>query len=99
MVIAICLNCLLAVFISWLAWGLWQWRCALAQVNRQWQIYEIEMSLAPKQASYDLARRRFQLVAARLRVGQWQQRSRQIQQILQLVQFLRTVVVLRNSRR
>ncbi len=99
MAIAICLNLLLAVLIIWLAYGLWQWRCGLARLNQQLQSHEIEMSLAPKQASYELTRRRFQLVAARLQLGQWQHRSRQVQQTLRLIQLLRTVVVLRNSRR
>ncbi len=78
------LNGLLAALVCRLALGLWQWRCAIARLTQTLQTHEIALNLAPKQAGYALAQRRMQIVETRLSLAMWQQRSRQIQQLLQL---------------
>lgn len=100
MVSVICLNCLLAVLVCWLAKVLWQWRCAIAQLTRQLQSYEPNASTTPQQVGYALMQRRAQIAEMRLGIAQgmvqWQQRSRQIKQAWQLIQILRTVLTYRN---
>lgn len=100
MVSVICLNCLLAVLVCWLAKVLWQWRCAITQLTRQLQSYEPNASTTPQQVGYALMQRRAQITEMRLGVAQgmaqWQQRSRQIRQTLQLIRILRTVLAYRN---
>lgn len=98
MVIAITLNCLLAVLVCWLTSRLWQWRCALTHVNQALQNHKTTLNLAPKQAGYAIALRRMQLIETRLSLAQWQQRSRQLQQTLQLIRGLQTIVLMRSRR-
>lgn len=95
--IAIALNCLLAALVCWLTLGLWRWRCAIARMNQALQSQEVALSIAPKQAGYELALKRMQIAETRLNLAQWQRRSRQIQKTLQLIRGLRTLMLMRSG--
>jgi hypothetical protein len=111
MVIVIGLNCLLAALMVWLARLVWRWRCALAQLQGQLQSQlqnplqdQLQNQgpktlLAPGQVGYALTRSRTQIAEMRLFVAQWQMRSRQAKQLLQLLQILRTVLFFRVRQR
>lgn len=92
MISVICLNCLLAVLVCWLARLLWRWRCAISRLTHQLQSYEPNASLMPRQTGYALTRRRSQVAELRLDMAlgmaQWQMRSRQISQLIQLMRVL-----------
>ncbi|MGB3300091.1 MAG: hypothetical protein WBA76_17650 [Phormidesmis sp.] len=91
----ICLNCLLAVLMCWLARALWRWRCAISRLTHQLQSYEPRASLMPRQTGYVLTRRRSQIAELRLGMAwgraQWQMRSHQAKQLFQLVQLVRAL--------
>lgn len=91
------LNCLIAFWVCQGAQRLWQWRCALAHLTDQLQNHEANAAIAPQQIGYKLTHQRMQIVQARLIFSQWQMRSRQIQQIFQLLQMLRTVLRYRSA--
>ncbi len=94
MLSVVCLNCLLAVLISWLAYRLWQWRCQLIQVTA-W----LNTRSAPQQMSYAIAFKRAQLAGTRLELARLQLRSKQIRQIAQFIKFLRLLLLYRATRR
>ncbi len=92
------LNCLLAALVCRLALGLWRWRGAIAQLTCELQSHELTMNLAPKQLGYALAQRRMQIVETRLSLAVWQQRSRQVQQLIKLIRGLQTLLLLRSGK-
>lgn len=97
--VVICLNCLIALCVFWLASGLWQWRCRLALWAQQLEQREGEFRLRSQQARYGLTYRRVQIAQTQLAVAtqlaRWQQRSRQIRAIQQLIRLFQLVSLLR----
>jgi len=92
MLAVISLNCLLAVLVSYMALGLWRWRCQLQQLTAQLH----SMTIAPKQVGYAITLKRVQLAEARLGLARLQQRSQQARQTLQLVKLLRLLLLYRS---
>ncbi|MEM6452492.1 MAG: hypothetical protein AAF703_19520 [Cyanobacteria bacterium P01_D01_bin.105] len=102
MLIAICLNSLIALFVIWLACGLWQWRCRLALLAQQLERSEGSLGLASQQVRYDLAHQRVQIVQTHLtwvrHLSMLQRRSRQLRQLRQLIRLLQLLMLSRNIR-
>ncbi|MFK8184819.1 MAG: hypothetical protein AB8B99_15720 [Phormidesmis sp.] len=102
MLIAICLNCLLALFVCWLALSLWRWRCHLSRLAQQLEGCEGDLKLLPQQARYGLTHRRVQIAQTQFRwvkfLALWQQRSRQLKQLRQLIRLLQLVLLSRRVR-
>ena len=98
MIAVVVFNGLLAVVVCLLALELWRWRCAIAKITRELQVHESALTLAPKQIGYALAQQRMQVVQTRLNLTVWQQRSRQLQQLLQLARGLRALLLVRSGK-
>ncbi len=89
------LNCLLAGAILALAYGLWGYKRQLQQLSDLLHEVAQKGELGPKRLGYALTLRRVQLAATRLEMARWQQRSRQVAQIVGLVRVVQTVLLYR----
>ena len=95
MLIAICLNCLLAAFVGWLTYRLWGCRSRLAHLNELMQSAELGRQWTPQRLSYRLTLSRAQIAETRLGVALWQRRSQQVRQVLQAVKYLQMLSLYR----
>ncbi|PZO57634.1 MAG: hypothetical protein DCF15_06725 [Phormidesmis priestleyi] len=97
MLIVVCINCLLAVGVIKLTYGLWQWRPQLVDLNHDLQQAQVNPGLLtdPRQVGYRLTASRAQILAARLGMARWQKLTRQIDQVLQLVGIVRSLLLYR----
>ncbi|MEO0769317.1 MAG: hypothetical protein AAFY72_07770 [Cyanobacteria bacterium J06649_4] len=93
--VAVALNCLLAVLVVALAYGLWRWRCQLVQLADWLEQVEPRVGLSPKQVGYGLALKRVEIAQTRLEVAKLQKRSHQIHQLVRLLRLLRTLMLYR----
>ncbi len=98
MIIVIGLNCLLAALVFGLTCLFWRWRCAVVMLNHQLQRHQPNTSQASGKMGYALIHNRTQIAQMRLTVAQWQMRSHQLKQTLQMLQILRTVLRYRTGR-
>ena len=99
MLIAICLNCLLAAFVGWLTYRLWGCRSRLARLNELMQSAKLGRRWTPQRLSYRLMLSRAQIAETRLDVALWQRRSQQIRQVLQAVKYLQMLSLYRTRLR
>jgi len=97
--IVVVLNCLLAGVILALAYGLWGYKRQLQRLSAQLYVMAQTGGLGSKQLGYALTLRRVQLAATRLEMARWQQRSRQVSQVVGLVRLVQTVLLYRARRR
>ncbi|NJM95983.1 MAG: hypothetical protein HC800_01090 [Phormidesmis sp. RL_2_1] len=95
MSIVIGINCLLTILILKMAHRLWHMRCRIAHLAARLQYLAQNAMLGPQQAGYVLAIKRAQIAETRLKFAQWQLRSRQIRQIIKMVELLRALVLYR----
>ena len=96
MLIVVCINCLLAVGVLGLTYGLWQWHHQLVELNQDLRQMQINPGLTdPRQVGYRLTASRAQILAARLSMARWQKLIHQIDQVLQLVGIVRSLLLYR----
>lgn len=102
LIFAVCLNGLITIFVLRLTLWLWRWRYRLQEVAQQLDHSERELAISSQAVRYSLAHRRVQVAQSRLSVlksfAVWEQRSKQIKQVRQLVRLLQLVLVVRNGR-
>lgn len=103
MIVALCLNAMIAAAICWLTYQLWRWRQCLISLNRSLEQASEQSSLAslcllPSTASYHLMLKRAQIANIRLGVAHIQMRSHQLVQIVKLIQMLQTIFLYRKHR-
>ncbi|MEL6937567.1 MAG: hypothetical protein AAFO84_00060 [Cyanobacteria bacterium J06598_1] len=92
--VVIAINLLMAGLVGVLTCGLWHWKQEIAQITAQLE----RVSLNPQAVRYGLTLRRVQLAEVRLGVSQWQMRSRQFKQTLQLIQIIRFILLFRKNK-
>jgi hypothetical protein len=97
MLIAICLNALLATLVLGLAHKLWQWRCGLTHLTAWLEMAELARTggQSPQQIGYAAALKRAQLIEMRLTLVRLKWLSVQIRQLSGLVKVLRIVLLYR----
>ncbi len=88
MLLVICLNCLLAVFVGGLTYRLWICRYRLVRLNAIMQSPELNSRWTLQQLSYQLTLNRAQIAETRLGIAVWQRRSQQVRQVLQAIKYL-----------
>lgn len=97
MLIIVCINYLLAVGVLGLTYALWQWHHQLVELNQDLRQMQINPGLLtdPRQVGYRLTASRAQVLAARLSIARWQKLIHQIDQGLQLVGIVRSLLLYR----
>lgn len=98
MIVALCLNVVVAAAICWLTYALWQWRQHLVLFNQILNQASQQLFLSPQTTSYHLTLKRAQIAEARLSAAQIQVRSRQLVQIIKLIRMLQTIFLYRKRR-
>jgi hypothetical protein len=97
MLIALCLNVLLAALVLGLAHWLWQWRCGLTQLTAWLEMAKLARTgnHSPQQIGYAATLKRAQFVQMRLTLVRLKWLTVRIRQISELVQILRIILFYR----